>query len=62
VDEGSDVNDEEADEEGGVPKVGIAFLLFLFAGKENMPGLMLDSVDRKVRTRSGEVLIIMVVK
>ena len=43
-------------------KEGIAFLLILFAGKENMPGLMLDSVDKKLRTRSGEVLIIMVVK
>jgi hypothetical protein len=45
-----------------VLKEGIAVRLILFEGGENMPGLMLDSVERKVRTLSGEVLLMIVVK
>ena len=48
--------------EGGVGRdenEGIECRLILLEGKvENMPGLMVDSVDKNVRTLSGGVLMI----
>lgn len=48
--------------EAGNEMVCLLTLPLACAGDENMPGLIVDSADKKLRTRSGGVLTIVVTK